>query len=258
MKQFYMSRKFWKEIKHAIPQKKSTRRPRKGTKKIMKALFYIFRTGIQWKALPREFKVSASTVHRRFQEWITDSIFQKIWINILKKYERQNNTMMHWIAIDASFSKAPLGGIEVGKSPVDRRKIGTKKHICVDQNGVVIGISVSGANRHDNTMVQATINGIAAPLKHERIIFAADSAYDAKNTREFLKKKGFVPLISINKRKSKNTETNKISSRHRWIIERTHSHLNKWRGIFTRWNNKVENYVAAIQIAATFYTLRHL
>ncbi len=70
MKQFYMSRRFWKEVKHAIPRKKSNCRPRKGAKKIMKALYYIVRTGIPRKALPREFKVSPNTVHRRFQEWI--------------------------------------------------------------------------------------------------------------------------------------------------------------------------------------------
>lgn len=256
MKQFYMSKRFWKEVKHAIPRKKSARRPRKGSKKIMKALFYILRTGIQWKALPGEFKVSASTVHRRFQEWIQDKVFQKFWINILKKYERKNHVMMQWIAIDGSFSKAPLGGQEVGKSPVDRRKIGTKKHICVDQNGIVIGMSISGANRHDNAMIQTTINNIVAPLNNERIVFAADTAYDAKNTRMFLKKKGFIPVISLNKRRSKTVK--KMRSRHRWIIERTHGHLNKWRGIFTRWNKKVENYVAAIQIAAAFYTLRYL
>ncbi len=68
MKQFYMTKRFWKEVKHAIPRKKSSKRPRKGAKKIMKALFYIVRTGIQWKALSREFKVSTSTVHRQFQE----------------------------------------------------------------------------------------------------------------------------------------------------------------------------------------------
>lgn len=257
MKQFYMSKRFWKEIKTEIPQKRSIRRPRKGAKKIMKALYFILRTGIPWKALPSTFQVSASTVHRRFQEWIQDEVFLKFWTKVLVKYQKKNHLMMRWIAIDGSVSKAPLGGKEVGPSPVDRRKIGTKKHICVDQNGIVLGITVSGANRHDNVCVERTVNSIPIKLLHQHIIFAADTAYDAKNTRLFLKKRNFVPLISQNKRRSKKI-VEKTSSRHRWIIERTHSHLNNWRGIFIRWNKKVENYVAAIQIAATFYALRFL
>ena len=257
MKQFYMSRRFWKEIKKVIPKKISARRPRKSSKKIMKALFYILRTGVPWKALLPFFQVSASTVHRRFQEWIQDEVFRNFWIRILKKYQNKNHAMMQWIAIDGSVSKAPLGGKEVGPSPVDRRKIGTKKHICVDQNGIVVGITISGANRHDNVYLQSTVNSIPIDLKHKRIVFAADTAYDAKNSRTFLKKKDFIPLISQNKRRS-NKSVEKTTSRHRWIIERTHSHLNNWRGIFTRWNKKVENYVAALQIAATFYALRYL
>jgi len=257
MKQFYMSRRFWKEIRKVIPHKRSTRRPRKSAKKIMNALFYILRTGIQWKALPKDFRVSSSTVHRRFQEWIENEVFKNFWIRVLEKYQKKNHEMMKWLALDGSHSKAPLGGECVGKSPVDRRKIGTKKHICVDQNGVIIGISVSGANKHDNIFAQPTVNSIPIQFKHNRIVFAADTAYDAKKTRSYLKQKNFVPVISLNKRNSK-IRPAKIRSRHRWIVERTHGHLNTWRAIFTRWNKKAKNYVAAIQIAATFYALRYL
>lgn len=257
MKKFYMNRRFWKEVRKIIPQKRSSRRPRKSSKKIMKALFFILRTGIQWKALPPTFGVSASTVHRRFQEWIKDGIFLKFWTKVLEKYQRKNHTMMQWTAIDASVSKAPLGGENVGPSPVDRRKIGTKKHICIDQNGIILGISVSGANRHDNVFAKKTVKNIPILLQHDRIVFAGDTAYDAKNTRLFLKKCGFIPLISKNKRNAK-ASPEKTQSRHRWIVERTFSHLNSWRGIFVRWNKKVENYIAAIQIAAVFYTLRFL
>lgn len=164
---------------------------------------------------------------------------------------------MKWIAIDGSFSKAPLEGEAVGKSPVDRRKIGTKKHICVDQNGVMLSITVSKANAHDNTMLQKTVKNIPISLQHKNIIFAADSAYDSRNTKSFLKKNNFIPLISLNKRRSSVKKT-RVNSRHRWIIERTHAHLNNWRGIFVRWNKKVKNYIAAIKIAAISYTLRYL
>jgi len=257
MKKFYMNRRFWKEVRKIIPHKRSSRRPRKSAKKIMRALFFILRTGIQWKALPPTFGVSASTVHRRFQEWVENKVFLHFWIKVLEKYQRKNHEMMKWVAIDGSVSKAPLGGEKVGPSPVDRRKIGTKKHICVDQNGIILGISVSGANRHDNVFAKKTVEAIPISMRHNRIVFAGDTAYDAKNTRLFLKKHGFVPLISKNKRNAK-VKPDKTRSRHRWIVERTFGHLNSWRGIFVRWNKKVKNYMAAIQIAAVFYTLRFL
>lgn len=258
MKQFNMCEKFWKEVKQYIPKENHTGRPRKEAKKIMKAIYYVIRTGIPWKALPeKEFGISSSTAHRRFQEWIQNDTIFNFWQGVLSEYQKKNSHMMKWIAIDGSIAKAPLGGEEVGKNPVDRRKIGTKKHICVDQNGIILGITISGAHRHDNIFVEKTVKSIPITLSNEHIVFAADSAYDAKNTRNFLKKRKFIPLISRNKRRSK-APIEKTTSRHRWIIEQTHGHLNNWRGILIRWNKKVKNYIASIQIAATFYTLRFL
>lgn len=256
MKQFYMPEKFWKEIREIIPRKRRMGRPRKSSKAVMNAIYFVLRTGIHWKALPPNFSVSASTAHRRFQEWIQDKVFLQFWSKVLQKYHYKNKEMQRWIAIDASFAKAPLGGDLVGPSPVDRRKLGTKKHICVDQNGIVVGVAVSGANRHDNLLTKDVINSIPIALSGH-VVFAADSAYDSRVTRIFLKKRGFVPIITKNKRRTKKT-VEKIQSRHRWIVERTHSHLNNWRNIFTRWKKKSENYLAAIQIAAVYYTLRYL
>lgn len=85
MKQYYMSRKFWKAIRNLIPHRKSKFRPRIGAKKIMRAIFYILRNGIPWNALPACFKVSSSTVHRRFQEWTTNKVFFNFWVKIFKK-----------------------------------------------------------------------------------------------------------------------------------------------------------------------------
>ena len=41
-----------------------------------------------------------------------------------------------------------------------------------------------------------------------------------------------------------------------WIVERTHSWMNRFRRLFIRWEKKVENYVAMLHIACTFITYR--
>jgi len=48
-------------------KKKRTGRPRMDDRKAMNAIFYVLRTGCQWKALPRSLGAS-STVHDRFQD----------------------------------------------------------------------------------------------------------------------------------------------------------------------------------------------
>ena len=71
---------FWQRVKPLIPQpkrdpkKKYKRKPGAGRKPIdyrivFSAIVFVLRTGIQWKALPKERFSSSSAIHRYFLEW---------------------------------------------------------------------------------------------------------------------------------------------------------------------------------------------
>ena len=71
----------WEHIKSLLPPpkpKKKTGRPRMDDRKAMTAIFYVLRTGCQWKALPRSLGAS-STVHDRFQAWRKAGVLQRMW-----------------------------------------------------------------------------------------------------------------------------------------------------------------------------------
>src|SRR5437879_5432545 len=44
----------------------------------------------------------------------------------------------------------------------------------------------------------------------------------------------------------------------RWVVERTHSWMNRFRGILTRWNKKAENYIAMLHMAFAFIIYRRM
>jgi putative transposase len=90
-------------------KKKKTGRPRMDDRKAMSAIFYILRTGCQWKALPRSLGAS-STVHDRFQEWRKEGVFKRMWIDGLSVYDENNIIDWKWQAMDGVITKAPLGG----------------------------------------------------------------------------------------------------------------------------------------------------
>lgn len=50
----------------------------KPDKQMFYAIYYVLRTGIQWKALPRCLG-AASTVHDRFQQWVKAGVFYRLW-----------------------------------------------------------------------------------------------------------------------------------------------------------------------------------
>ena len=42
----------------------------------------------------------------------------------------------------------------------------------------------------------------------------------------------------------------------RWVVERTHSWLNRFRRFLIRWEKKIENYLAILHLACALITLR--
>jgi putative transposase len=94
---------------HKLKRKKKIGRPRMDDRKAMTAIFYITRTGCQWKALPRSLGAS-STVHDRFQQWRKDGIFKQMWIDGLKIYDEKIGIDWKWQSMDGAITKAPLGG----------------------------------------------------------------------------------------------------------------------------------------------------
>ena len=79
----------WDEIKIILPPEKPDKtigRPIVPFRKILDGILYVLRTGCQWKILQKEYG-SGSTCHRRFQEWSTSKVFQKLWTRLLQVYD---------------------------------------------------------------------------------------------------------------------------------------------------------------------------
>ena len=71
----------WEQIEPLLPPELPRLRggrPRMDNRKAMEAIFYVFRNGCKWNALPRCLGAS-STVYRRFQEWRKSGLFQRMW-----------------------------------------------------------------------------------------------------------------------------------------------------------------------------------
>jgi putative transposase len=118
-----MADAFWQQIEPLLPKYSlSSRggRPRANLRQVMDGIFYVLRTGCQWKALPREFG-SGSTVHRYFQEWTQQGVFVQAWRGMLKRYDQRRGIGWNWQSVDGSMTKAPLGG-EKNRQKPDRSR----------------------------------------------------------------------------------------------------------------------------------------
>ncbi len=222
------------------------------------AIFYVLRTGIQWKALPKSLG-AASTVHDRFQQWVRAGVFLKLWRSALLWFDEQKGLCWDYQALDGAITKAPLGGEATGINPTDRAKRGTKRSLLVEGNDVPVGLEVDGANVHDVALAEDTLNGVVAKRPKREAFelwhFEADKGYDCLEVRYLATYYGYLAHIPRNKRNTKVIkEQNQIPAYRstRWIVERTHPWLNRFRRLLIRWEKKKQNYLAMLHLACAY------
>jgi putative transposase len=202
-KQWRLPDELWEHVEYLLPERKQDPlgrgRPPKDDRVCMDAIFYVLRTGCQWKALDATVFCPGSTAHDRFQEWVKAGVFIKMWENGLLEYDYFQGIDWSFLSMDGSMGKAPLGGEKTGKNPTDRGKRGVKRSVLTEGNGMPVGIAVEGANCHDKKMVEATLQSIPIdrpqPTAEESQGMCMDKGYDYDDTRELVKEFGFTAHI---------------------------------------------------------------
>jgi putative transposase len=227
--------------------------------KAFEAMFYILRTGIQWKALPRCLGAS-STVHDRFQQWCEEGVFRKLWASNLLEYDIREGLDWLWQAIDGAMTKAPLGGEATGPNPTDRGKCGTKRHLLTEGSGLPISIVVTGANRHDKTQVDTVLCEMPLlpplPTPEDPQHFCGDKGYDYDDVRHEVHSWGYTDHIKHRGEEAWEQAYVPGYRARRWVVERTHSWINRFRRLLIRWEKKVDNYMAFLHLACASICMR--
>jgi putative transposase len=148
----------------------------------------------------------------------------------------------------------------VGKNPTDRGKSGTKRSVLTDGGGVPIGLAVEGAHRNDFKMARATLTSIPierpepTPEKPQGVCL--DKGYDYDEVRDLLAEFGFTAHIRARGEEAQATKREAEYKARRWVVERTHSWMNRFRRVLIRWDKKVCNYLAFLHLACAYITYR--
>jgi len=226
----------------------------------MNAILFVLRTGCQWNALEGTGLCSSSAAHRWFQLWANAGVFLEFWKRGLLKYDRLVGIDWSWLAMDGAMTKAPLGGEKTGPNPTDRAKDGVKRSVLTEGAGIPISVAIDGANRNDFKMARETIECI--PMHRPRVTkddpqgLCLDKGYDYQEVRDLLREFHFTAHI-----RARGEEASRLKKRagfkaRRWVVERTHSWMNRFRRILIRWEKKAQNYLALLHFVCGIITWR--
>jgi transposase len=263
--EYRVSDKLWAIWKPLIPQHVNTHRfgggrPRTPDRQCADAIYFQLRTGCQWKALDETGICSGSVAHARFQEWVTAGVFERLWIAALTDYDEAKGLDWSWLSMDGAMTKSPLGGGKTGHNPTDRSKLGVKRSVLTEAQGIPVGVAVDGANRHDMKLVRTTLESIPverpAPTPDQPQGMCMDKAYDYDEVREVLQEFGFTAHIRARGEEAQALKREAGFKARRWVVERTHSWMNRFRGILIRWAKKTENYLALLHLVFAAITAR--
>lgn len=123
-----------------------------------------------------------------------------------------------------------------------------------------VGLAIDGANRNDMKMVTETLESTPVerpkPTVDEPQGMCMDKGYDYDEVREILKDFGFTAHIKSRGEEAQELKRKARAKARRWVVERTHSWLNRFRGILIRWSKKPENYIAMLHFAFAIITYR--
>lgn len=147
-----------------------------------------------------------------------------------------------------------------GPNPTDRGKRGTKRSLLTEGNGIPLSVAIDGANRHDMKMAEATLEGIITerpkPTEDAPQNMCLDKGYDYPAVRELVEKWGFAAHIKARGEEKREKISIPGYRARRWVVERTHSWMNRFRRLLIRWEKKVENYYAMICFACGWISFR--
>jgi len=121
---------------------------------------------------------------------------------------------------------------------------------------VPIGLAVAGANRNDMKLVAETLESIPVerptPTREAPQGLSLDKGYDFDQVRETVEGYGYTAHLRT--RGEEDTAQREIPGyrARRWVVERTHSWMNRFRRILIRWEKKAANYVAFLHFACAW------
>lgn len=139
-------------------------------------------------------------------------------------------------------------------------KKGTKRSVLTDEKGLPLAVVLSGANTHDVKLLEETLDQIVTlrpePDEEHPQNLCLDAGYTG--SQEKVQKRGYTPHIQPRGEEKKELERNPTFRAHRWVVEVTHSFLNRFRKLLVRFEKKAANYLALVQFACAIIVWRKL
>jgi putative transposase len=231
-------------------------RPRKtNLRDVVNAVFYILRTGCQWRYLPKDFPPK-STVWRYFDAWRYNGTLDTIHDLLRTKVRTQAKPYAPrtTASVDSQSVDTTSGGEQRGRDNA-KNVDGRKRHIVVDSMGLLLAVLVTGADVDDAraaALVFARLEG--QPLSRVERMFA-DNKYHNYDLYAWVAERARWELVIVSRPKG---SEGWVKLPLRWTVERTFAWLGQCRRLSKDREKTVRSAEAFIKLAMIHLMLNRL
>ena len=132
--------------------------------------------------------------------------------------------------------------------------------MLVDGVGVPLSIVVTGANRHDVSQLETVLDSIVIDrpdiFEHPQHL-CLDKGYTGEPALEIVVLRGFIPHIKSRGQEKTELVHNPEYKARRWVVEVTHSWINRFRKLLVRFEKKASTYLGLLMFACAFIAFRN-
>jgi putative transposase len=216
----------WALIEPHLPVYPGGRPRTTNLRDVVDAIFYILRTGCQWRYLPKDFPPK-STVWRYFDEWRHNGTWETIHDFLRKKVRtaEKPHSPRTTASVDSQSVDTTSGGEQRGRDNA-KNVDGRKRHIVVDSMGLLLAVLVTAAHVDDAKAAAELFGRLQGqPVGKVQRMFA-DTKYHNFALYKWVEENARWQLAIV--RRPEGT-TGWVLLPTRWTVERTFAWLGKCR-----------------------------
>ena len=222
------------------------KRKRRGSlKEVLDAIFYLLKTGCQWRMLPCDFP-KWERVYYYYSKWSRNGTLEEIH-DILRKRLRKKRGREESASvciIDSQSVKTTKAGGEARGVDGGKKIKGRKRHITVDTQGLLLYVQVHQANIYDGKAAFEVIKETKYKSDRLQKVYA-DGGYRGELVEKVNNELGMDMEMTL--RSDKSTEFKPLPKR--WVVERSFAWLEDFRRLAKDYERTVESSQTMVYLA---------
>ena len=245
----------WRLIESRLPVYPGGRPRITDLRDVVDAIFYILRTGCQWRYLPKDFPPK-STVWRYFNEWRHNGTVDTVHDLLRRKVRsvEKPSAPRTTASVDSQSVDTTSGGEERGRDNA-KNVDGRKRHIVVDSLGLLMAVLVTAANVDDAKAAAVLFGRLEGqPMSRVERMFG-DRKYHNFTRYEWVEANATWDLAIVRRPKE---AAGWVLLPIRWTVERTFAWLGQCRRLSLDREKSVRSSESFVKLAMIHLMLNRL